>query len=117
MAKITKRVKKDGSCSYCIRVSNGYDRLGRQVLVNRTYTPPPLRDYFAEYLKRMLLTATLSAAGVLWVQRFPVSNFGIFILDGLLYTAVFAGGIGKQYSPPNSRAISGLNSIISPPVR
>ena len=41
MAKITKRVKKDGSCSYCIRVSNGYDRLGRQVLVNRTYTPPP----------------------------------------------------------------------------
>ena len=41
MAKITKRMKKDGSCSYCIRVSNGYDRAGRQVLVNRTYTPPP----------------------------------------------------------------------------
>ena len=41
MAKITKRTKKDGTCSYCIRVSNGYDRLGRQVLVNRTYTPPP----------------------------------------------------------------------------
>ena len=41
MAKITKRVKKDGSCSYCIRVSNGYDRQGRQVLVNRTFTPPP----------------------------------------------------------------------------
>lgn len=41
MAKITKRMKKDGSCSYCIRVSNGYDRQGRQVLVNRTYTPPP----------------------------------------------------------------------------
>mgnify|MGYP000107493219 CR=1 FL=1 len=41
MAKITKRMKKDGSCSYCIRVSNGYDRRGRQVLVNRTYTPPP----------------------------------------------------------------------------
>lgn len=41
MAKITKRMKKDGSCSYCIRVSNGYDRVGRQVLVNRTYTPPP----------------------------------------------------------------------------
>ena len=34
-------MKKDGSCSYCIRVSNGYDRLGRQALVNRTYTPPP----------------------------------------------------------------------------
>lgn len=34
-------MKKDGSCSYCIRVSNGYDRAGRQVLVNRTYTPPP----------------------------------------------------------------------------
>ena len=41
MAKIVKRTKKDGSCSYCIRVSNGYDRAGRQVLVNRTYTPPP----------------------------------------------------------------------------
>ena len=41
MAKITKRMKKDGTCSYCIRVSNGYDRLGRQVMVNRTFTPPP----------------------------------------------------------------------------
>lgn len=41
MAKIIKRTKKDGSCSYCIRVSNGYDRQGRQVLVNRTFTPPP----------------------------------------------------------------------------
>lgn len=41
MAKIIKRAKKDGTCSYCIRVSNGYDRQGRQVLVNRTYTPPP----------------------------------------------------------------------------
>ena len=56
-----------------------------------------LRDYFAEYLKRMLLTAALSAAGVLWVQRFPVSNFGIFVLDGLLYTAVFAGVIVLVY--------------------
>lgn len=41
MAKIIKRTKKDGSCSYCIRVSNGYDRRGRQVMVNRTFTPPP----------------------------------------------------------------------------
>ena len=41
MAKITKRLKKDGTCSYCIRVSNGYDRRGRQVMVNRTFTPPP----------------------------------------------------------------------------
>ena len=41
MAKITKRMKKDGTCSYCIRVSNGYDRRGRQVMVNRTFTPPP----------------------------------------------------------------------------
>ena len=40
MAKIVKRMKKDGTCSYCIRVSNGYDRQGRQVLVNRTFTPP-----------------------------------------------------------------------------
>ena len=56
-----------------------------------------LRVYFAEYLKRMLLTAALSAVGMLWVQRFPVSNFGIFILDGLLYTAVFAGVIVLFY--------------------
>lgn len=41
MAKIIKRMKKDGTCSYCIRVSNGYDRQGRQVMVNRTFTPPP----------------------------------------------------------------------------
>ena len=41
MAKIVKRTKKDGTCSYCIRVSNGYDREGRQVLVNCTFTPPP----------------------------------------------------------------------------
>ena len=41
MAKIIKRTKRDGTCSYCIRVSNGYDREGRQVLVNRTFTPPP----------------------------------------------------------------------------
>ena len=41
MAKITKRMKKDGSCSYCIRVSNGYDRRGRQVMVNRMFTPSP----------------------------------------------------------------------------
>ena len=41
MAKIAKRMKKDGTCSYCIRVSNGYDRRGRQVMVNRTFTPPP----------------------------------------------------------------------------
>ena len=56
-----------------------------------------LRDYFAEYLKRTLLTAAVSAAAVLWVQRFPVGNFGIFILDGLLYTVVFAGGIVLVY--------------------
>ena len=54
-------------------------------------------DYFAEYLKRTLLTAAVSAAAVLWVQRFPVGNFGIFILDGLLYTAVFAGVIVLFY--------------------
>ena len=55
------------------------------------------RAYFAEYLKRLLLTAAVSAAAVLWVQRFPVGNFCIFILDGLLYTAVFAGVIVLVY--------------------
>ena len=56
-----------------------------------------LRAYFAEYLKRLLLTAAVSAAAVLWVQRFPVGNFGVFVLDGLLYTVVFAGGIVLVY--------------------
>ena len=28
--EIIERTKKDGSCSYCIRVSNGYDRQGRR---------------------------------------------------------------------------------------
>lgn len=56
-----------------------------------------LRAYFAEYLKRAMIVAAVSAAAVLWVQRFPVGNFGIFILDGLLYTAVFAGVIVLFY--------------------
>lgn len=41
MAKIKKRTKADGTCSYYISVSNGYDREGRQMMVNRTFTPPP----------------------------------------------------------------------------
>lgn len=40
MAKIVKRTKKDGSPSYLIRVSNGYDRNGKQVMQSMTYTPP-----------------------------------------------------------------------------
>ena len=56
-----------------------------------------LRAYFAQYLKRLLLTAAVSAAAVLWVRRFPVNNFGVFILDGVLYTAVFAGVIVLLY--------------------
>lgn len=55
------------------------------------------RAYFAEYLKRLLLTAAVSAAAMLWVQRFPVGNFGVFILDGVLYTAVFVGLIVLVY--------------------
>ncbi len=53
--------------------------------------------YFAEYLKRVLLVTAVSAAAVLWVKRFPVGNFGVFILDGLLYTAVFAAVIVLFY--------------------
>lgn len=40
MAKITIRVKKNGSPSFLIRVSNGYDRNGKQVTQSMTYTPP-----------------------------------------------------------------------------
>ena len=51
-----------------------------------------LRAYFAEYLKRAMIVAAM-----LWVKRFPVGNFGVFVLDGLLYTAVFAGVIVLLY--------------------
>ena len=40
MAQIDRRVKKDGSLSYLIRVSCGYTREGRQVTRSLTYTPP-----------------------------------------------------------------------------
>ena len=56
-----------------------------------------LRVYFAEYLKRAMIVAAVSAAAMLWVKRFPVGNFGVFVLDGLLYTAVFAGVIVLLY--------------------
>ena len=56
-----------------------------------------LRVYFAEYLKRAMIVAAVSAAAMLWVKRFPVGNFGVFVLDGLLYTVVFAGVIVLLY--------------------
>lgn len=56
-----------------------------------------LRAYFAEYLKRAMIVAAVSAAAMLWVKRFPVGNFGVFVLDGLIYTAVFAGVIVLFY--------------------
>lgn len=56
-----------------------------------------LRVYFAEYLKRAMIVAAVSAAAMLWVKHFPVGNFGVFVLDGLLYTAVFAGVIVLLY--------------------
>ena len=56
-----------------------------------------LRVYFAEYLKRAMIVAAVSAAAMLWVKRFPVGNFGVFVLDGLLYKAVFAGVIVLLY--------------------
>ena len=56
-----------------------------------------LRAYFAEYLKRAMIVAAVSAVAMLWVKRFPVGNFGVFVLDGLLYTAVFAGVIVLLY--------------------
>ena len=81
MAKIIKRTKRDGTCSYCIRVSNGYDRLGRQVLVNRTYTPPPgltgkklekelqrQADAFEQEVhitNKCFIPATITAAGII----------------------------------------------------
>ena len=40
MAQITKRIRKDGSPSYLIRVSAGYAVDGRHVTRCMTYTPP-----------------------------------------------------------------------------
>ena len=59
MAKIVKRMKKDGTCSYCIRVSNGYDRQGRQVMVNRTFTP----ELNVFRVKASSLSGSLSGTG------------------------------------------------------
>ena len=71
MAKITKRTKKDGTFSYCIRVSNGYDREGRQVLVNRTFTPPPglTRKKLEKELQRQ--------ASSIWFSEWMFKSIGL----------------------------------------
>ena len=38
--------------------------------------------YFAEYLKRAMIVAAVSAAAMLWVKRFPVGNFGVLFWTG-----------------------------------
>ena len=63
-----------------------------------------LKDYFVEYGKRVCIVAVLSALAARWVQRFPVHNFGGFILDGVLYTAVFAVVIFGIYHKTESFA-------------
>lgn len=40
MPNITKRTNKDGSCSYQIRVSCGYDANGKQIMKRTTWKPP-----------------------------------------------------------------------------
>lgn len=49
-----------------------------------------LKAYFVEYAKRVGLMAVVMAAFCYWVYRFPVHGIGGFILDGLLYTGVYA---------------------------
>lgn len=41
MAQIVKRKNRSGAVSYLFRVSDGYDRNGKQVTRSRTFTPPP----------------------------------------------------------------------------
>ena len=41
MANIRKKLNKDGSISYEIRVSNGYLKDGTQIIVSRTFKPDP----------------------------------------------------------------------------
>ena len=41
MANIRKKLNKDGSISYEIRVSNGYRKDGTQITVSRTFKPDP----------------------------------------------------------------------------
>ena len=50
-----------------------------------------LGRYFADYAARLAVVAAVSAAGIGLVTKIPVQNFGYFILDGVLYTALFAG--------------------------
>jgi len=56
-----------------------------------------LRAYFVEYAKRVILTTAVSALAVFWVQRFPAGNILMFILDGMLYTVVYAAVMFAAY--------------------
>lgn len=79
---------------------------------------PKLRAYFMEYLKRVVITAAVSAAAVVWAQKFPVSNFLAFIAWGLLYTAVYAAVIvlvyrqTDEYASLKNRGLSMLGKLL-----
>lgn len=48
-----------------------------------------LARYFADYILRTVMTVGISATAIGFVRKFPIQNFGFFILYGMLYTVFF----------------------------
>lgn len=49
-----------------------------------------LKAYFAAYVRRAVLVAAVAGVSYAWVQFCPVRNVLWFLLDGMVYTALFA---------------------------
>ena len=63
MAKITKRMKKDGSCSYCIRVSNGLRDI-KTPIVQRVTSHGPGMTTTKLILPKLLSGATVPPSSI-----------------------------------------------------
>ena len=57
-----------------------------------------LKCYFLEYARRIAVVAGAAALSHLVIRFFPDTNLGWFVVDGLLYTAVFGVLILLIYS-------------------
>lgn len=56
-----------------------------------------LKLYFKEYLRRVVLVVLVSALSYGWVCFFPADKVFWFLLDGVLYTALFAAVMFAAY--------------------
>ncbi len=57
-----------------------------------------LRDYFLEYLRRLGVVAAAAVLTGLMIRWIPGKNFGWFLVEGILYTAVYVVLILLVYS-------------------